>query len=161
MVFVVLVWSSLIDFKYIGLIILVHLVYIHRNTCPFSQHVYLLRITISIHELACWLYIENKNDPYNQFETKFYKSEHKLCCQTVSNNLHNWDYKLDCFSNHLKRSKQWSHQILWFSSICSAIFTPKCLILSDSLLSLNLRKKNSFLSNLKHMKSWNLLFTYH
>ena len=87
--------------------------------------------------LAGCRYIENKNDPCCQTML----SEHKLCCQTVSNNLHNWDYKLDCFSNHLKRSKQWSHKILWFSSICSAIFTPKCLILSDSFLSLNLREK--------------------
>ena len=31
--------------------------------------------------------IETKNDPYHWFETKFYKSKQKLCCQNVSNKL--------------------------------------------------------------------------
>ena len=53
------------------------------STCLYSKDYY-------VNTWACLVgcrNIENKNDPYHQFETKFYKLEQKLCCQTVSNKL--------------------------------------------------------------------------
>ena len=53
------------------------------STCLYSEDYY-------VNTWACLVgcrNIETKNDPYHWFETKFYKSEQKLCCQNVSNKL--------------------------------------------------------------------------